>query len=100
MRLFYENTMNYEEINPWHKAVEQVSGESCQFVTRVQLLIVHAEQLAKIEGENPIDLIFEAVNYLVKQETKGAPLEFDAAIKRIEPLLEGLQEGVVEPSGA
>lgn len=84
---------DYAKINPYHRHIESLSDGSCRFVTGAQTLVSLATTMGEVNGHTAQDILMEAINYIIKQEVCGQPLEKDQAEAKAAPLVELLQEG-------
>ena len=87
---------DYAKINPFHAHLESLNPPSCRYVTGAQVLVSQATTMGEVNGHTAIDILMEAINYIIKQETCGQPLDEAAANSKVEPLVGLLREGIFQ----
>ena len=87
--------MEIQDCNPWHRDIAMLSEKSSEFVAGVMCTIATAESMGEQSDCDAIDMLMEAINFLLKQENQGAPLSPVEALEALEPLISLLEEGVI-----
>jgi hypothetical protein len=90
-----EIKLDYAKINPWHQHLESLNENSCRFVTGAQVLASLAMTIGEKNDCSSMDMLMEAINYIVKQDTCGQPLSEMQANEKMACLIEILQEGCI-----
>ena len=87
--------METQDCNQWHRDIAIQSKHSKEFVAGAMCTAATAESMAEQSDCNAIDMLMEAINFLLKQENQGVPLSPDEALEALEPLISLLEEGVM-----
>lgn len=87
--------MDAENCNSWHWHVAMQSKQSGEFVAGAMCTAATAESMGEQSDCDAIDMLMEAINFILKQENQGVPMTRDEALEALEPLISLLEEGVI-----
>lgn len=88
--------MEINECNAWHYAIAMQSEESAHFVAAVMCTVATADSMGQENDCTSIDMLMEALNFEIKEESGSVAMSREEAIERLEPLISLLEEGVLD----